>query len=129
MRIKWVGVASGLLLVIACFMTWVYIVSREITVTGVNATGTTLGKPGYFHLLMVVFFIPFTLIPKIWAKRANLLVTALNLAWAFRNFLVVPACSGGECPEKHAGLYLSLVASILMLLTAMLPDLGKQRSR
>lgn len=128
MKIKWVGVASGLLLVIACFMKWVYIESRQIIVTGVDAAGTTLGKPGYFHLLMILFFIPFTLIPKIWAKRANLLVTALNLAWAFRNFLVVPACSGGECPVKHTGLYLTLIASILMLITAMLPDLRVKRA-
>jgi hypothetical protein len=128
MKIKWVGVASGLLLVIACFMKWVYIESRQIIVTGVDAAGTTLGKPGYFHLLMIFFFIPFTLVPKVWAKRANLLVTALNLAWAFRNFLVVPACSGGECPVKHTGLYLTLIASILMLITAMLPDLRVKRS-
>lgn len=127
--LKWTGIGAAILLIAACFMKWVYIVSKNITVTGVQATGTLFGKPGYFHLLMIVFFIPFALIPRLWAKRANLVVAALNLAWAFRNYIVIPGCSGGECPEKHAGLYLALLSSVIMLVSALFPDIREPQIR
>ena len=126
---KWVGIASALLLVISCFLTWVEIISKSIIVTGVNATGTNFGRPGYFNLLMTLFFVTFTLIPKIWAKRINLLVTALNFAWTLRNYFVITACVAGECPEKHSGIYLLMLASILMMLSSLFPDLKTTDSK
>ena len=120
---KWTGIARRSLLIISCFLTWVVIVSKNIIVTGVNAGGTNFGKPGYFNLLMTLFFLAFTLIPKIWAKRINLLVTAMNLAWAVRNYFIISACSAGECPEKHTGIFLLLLASVLMLVSSLFPDL------
>jgi len=120
---KWTGIVAAVLLVISCFLTWVVIVSRNIIVTGVNAGGTNYGKPGYFNLLMTLFFLAFTLTPKIWAKRINLLVTAMNLAWAVRNYFIISACSAGDCPEKHTGIFLLLLASVLMLVSSLVPDL------
>jgi len=120
---KWTGLATAVLLIISCFLTWVVIVSKNIIVTGVNAAGTNFGKPGYFNLLMTLFFLAFTLIPKIWAKRINLLVTAMNLAWAVRNYFIITACRAGECPEKHTGIFLLLFASFLMLVSSLFPDL------
>lgn len=120
---KWLGIAAAGLLVVSCFMDWVVIVSKNIHVSGVEATGTSFGKPGYLHLVLTFFFIVFTLVPRIWAKRFNLLTAGLNLGWALRNFAFIPACSGGECPEKHTGIYLSLIASILMLVSSLFPDI------
>ena len=118
---KWIGPASGILLLISCFIPWVYIESRNITITGIDATGTTFGKPGYFHLGLVAFFLVFSFIRRVWAKRVNLLVTALNLAWAIRNYFIISACMGGECPIKKAGLYLLVLSSVLMLLASLFP--------
>ena len=120
---KWIGLAASVLLIISCFSTWVIIVSKNIAVSGVNATGTNFGKPGYFHFLFTFFFILFTLIPRIWAKRTNLLITALNLSWALRNYFIISACRGGECPEKQTSIYLMLIASLLMLASALFPDI------
>jgi hypothetical protein len=120
---KWVGIAAAILLIISCFLTWVTIDSKNIVVSGVEATGTSFGKPGYFNLLMTFFFIVCTLAPKIWAKRINLLFTGMNFAWAIRNYFIIYACLGGECPEKHAGLYLVLGASLLMLASSLFPDI------
>jgi len=120
---KWIGIAAAILLIISCFLTWVTIGSKNIVISGVDATGTSFGKPGYFNLLMTFFFIVCTLLAKIWAKRINLLFTAMNLAWAIRNYFIVSACMGGECPEKHAGLYFVLVASLLMLASSLFPDI------
>ena len=120
---KWVGAGAGVLLIIACFMTWIVVPGRNIIVSGVDATGTSFGKPGYFHMLFSFFFLLFSFIPRIWAKRTNLLVTALNLAWAMRNYFIISACRGGECPEKHVALYLVVVSSIVMLVAALFPDI------
>ncbi len=120
---KWTGLAASVLLIISCFSTWVIIVSKNIAVSGVDATGTNFGKPGYFHFLFTFFFILFTLIPRIWAKRTNLLITALNLSWAIRNYFIISACRGGDCPEKQTGIYLLLIASLLMLASALFPDI------
>ena len=120
---KWVGLAAAILLVVACFATWVVIPSKNIVVNGVNATGTNYGRPGYFNLLMTFFFVVFTLIPRIWAKRINLLVTALNVAWTLRNYFVITACMAGECPKKHSGIFLLMFASLLMLVSSLFPDL------
>ena len=120
---NWTGLAAAILLIVSCFSTWVTINSKNILITGVDATGTSFGKPGYFNLLMTLFFIVCTLVPKVWAKRVNLLFTGMNLAWAIRNYFVISACQGGECPEKHTGLYLMLIASLLMLVSSLFPDI------
>ena len=121
--IKWTGIGAAILMIISCFLTWITIPSKNITVSGVDSTGTSFGKPGYFNLLMTFFFVVCTLLPKIWAKRINLLFTAMNLAWAIRNYFLISACQGGECPEKHAGLFLLLAASLLMLASSLFPDI------
>lgn len=125
---KWLGVGGGILLIISCFTTWVFIASKSITVTGVNAEGTNFGKPGYLHFLLTFFFLVFTLVPRVWAKRANLLVVALNLAWAIRNYFMISACRFGDCPEKHTGLYLVIIASVIMFVSALFPDMKSEET-
>lgn len=118
---SWIGVGSVLLLALACTMPWVLIPSKQLVISGIDASGTRYGKPGYLHLLLGFFYLLFTLVPAVWAKRANLLVVAFNLAWTIRNFLILSLCRGGECPQRLSGLYLLAIASILMLIAALLP--------
>lgn len=120
---KWIGFFSALALIIACFIPWVFIEPNNIIVSGVQATGTNFGKPGYFHFLMIAFFVIFNFTPKVWAKRSNLLITALNLAWAIRNYFIISACQMGDCPVKKAGIYILIPASVLMLVAALFPDI------
>ena len=120
---KWVGLAAALVLFISCFLPWVFIESRNITVTGTETAGTRFGKPAYFHFVLLAFFIFFHFIPRVWAKRANLLIVALNIGWAVRNFFIVSACQGGDCPVKEAGIWLVLLSSILLLISALFPDM------
>ena len=120
---KWIGPAAAVLLIVSCFIPWVFIESRNITVSGIDATGTNFGKPGYFHLLMTAFFLICTFIQRTGAKRTNLLITALNLGWAIRNYFIISACMGGDCPIKKTGIYMMLLASILMMVSALFPDM------
>ncbi len=120
---KWIGLASALMLIIAAFLPWVRIESQHIVISGVDASGTNYGKPAYIHFVLLFFFIVFTIVPRLWAKRGNLFVVALNTAWALRNFLVIGTCKAGECPIRETGFYLMLLASSLMLYSALFPDI------
>ena len=126
--LKWTGLLAAVLLIASCFLPWVNIESRNLVLTAVDTTGTNYGKPGYFHFVMAGLFVVFTLIPRLWAKRANLPVVALNIAWALRNFFIIAACQGGECPVKMIGLWLVVLASVLMLLSALFPDMKLKKS-
>ena len=120
---KWIGLLAVILLIVSCFLPWVIISSKDIVVSGVDSTGTNFGKPGYTHFVLGFFFIIFHFIPRLWAKRVNLLVVALNIAWAIRNYFIISMCREGECPEKQIGLWLVLFASVLMLIAALFPDI------
>ena len=126
-KMKWIGVLAAILLVVSCFTPWVIIESKNITVSGIDATGTNYGKPGYFHFIMVFFFLLFSFIQKIWAKRFNLAVVGLNLAWAVRNYFVITACSGGDCPAKQTGLWMMLLSSVLLLVASFFPDVELEK--
>lgn len=124
-----VGYLAGLLLMIACFLPWVTIESRGIVVTGMDSGGTSFGKPGSGHLFFLFFYFLFLIVPRIWAKRANLIVVALNAAWCLRNFLIIGSCSGGICPERAFGFYLLLIASFLMLVAGLFTELKPSARR
>jgi hypothetical protein len=126
---KWIGLLATIALVIACFFPWVYIESKNITVTGVSSVGTNFGKPGYFHFFLAAFYLVFNFISRVWAKRANLLVVALNIGWAVRNYFLISACAAGECPEKKAALYIVLISSLVMLVAALLPKVELQAEK
>jgi len=112
-----------ILLIVSCFLPWVIIPSKNIVVSGVESTGTNFGKPGYNHFVLSFFFIIFHFIRRLWAKRSNLLVVALNIAWAIRNYFIISMCREGDCPEKQIGLWLVLFASVLILVAALFPDI------
>ncbi len=120
---KWIGLAAATLLIISCFTPWVFIESRNITVSGVESNGTNFGKPGYIHLVLTVLFLFCSFVPRVWAKRLNLLVTGLNVGWAIRNYFLISACMGGECPIRKTGLYVVMLASLILLIAALFPDI------
>lgn len=120
---KWIGAISASLLVVSCFFPWVVIHSKNIIVTGVNAEGTNFGKPAYFHFLLVAIYLFLHFNKRLWAKRLNLAIPAINMAWATRNYFMVSLCRGGECPEKQIAIWIVVLSSLLMLLAALFPDM------
>jgi hypothetical protein len=118
-----IGFIASVILIIFCFQPWVILPTTQAAITGVNTIGTRFGKPALVNLFFSFIAAVFFLIPKIWSKRANLFMTAINLAWAIRNYVLVSTCSGGECPEKKAGLYILVIAASIMLLMSLLPKI------
>lgn len=120
---KWIGVLAAVLLVVSCFTPWTIIESKKIVVSGIDTTGTNYGKPAYLHFVMTALFLAFIFIQKVWSKRINLLVSAVNLAWAARNYFVLTTCAAGECPVGQVGLWIMMITSFLMLLSSFFPDI------
>lgn len=108
------------LIVLACFLPWMTIESKSISITGMDTTGTTYGKPAYFHFLWVGLSLLFLTVNRVWSRRTAMAFAAFNLAWAFRNFLVLPICQMGECPVRRAGLYLLFIASIAFFFAGLI---------
>lgn len=119
---KWYGLTGVLLVIIAAFQPWIVVASKNIVVTGLQTTGTNFGKPALLNVISAVIAAIFFVVPSVMAKRINLFFCSFNLAWSFRNFVILSTCRAGECPEKKFGLYLLVVASLLMIIAALLPD-------
>jgi hypothetical protein len=109
----------------SCFMPWMTIESKGLTITGVDTTGTSFGKPAYFHFFWTGLFLAFFLVNRVWSRRAAMVFSAFNLAWAFRNFMLLPACQLGDCPLRRTGLYILLISSVLMFVTGLLAPVKK----
>ncbi|WP_083927681.1 hypothetical protein [Niabella aurantiaca] len=122
-RSQWLALLAAIVLTIACFMPWAQIRSMGLTLSGIDTTGTRYGKPGYNHFILTTVILVLTLIARIWAKRMNLLFGVLNLSWAIRNFILFGRCEAGDCPERQIGLYLVLLASIILMLTILFPKM------
>jgi hypothetical protein len=120
---QWFGIAAALILVAACFMPWAWYPDLGKGFTGFFSEGNAYGRPGKLLVFFSVVAIVFFLIPKIWAKRSNVLLGALTLAFGIRCYFVYSACYRGICPDKRLGLYLVVAAPLLMLLAALAPDM------
>ncbi len=116
------GVAACVALIINCFFPWSYVAEIHLPISGIHG-GENLGKPGLFNIIICIVMSLFFLIPKIWAKRANMVLGAINIAWSIRNYLLVGTCSGGICPEKRAGIFILLFLSFFIEVMTFIPDI------
>jgi hypothetical protein len=106
--------------VIATFLPWITVETKDLTITGVDTTGTTYGVPAYFHFFWLVIYTLLMLVNRVWSRRAAMIVAAFNFAWAARNFLLIPACQMGECPVRRIGLYLLLLSAFALIFAGLL---------
>jgi len=118
-----IGVLFVAVLVASCFMPWAYYPDLDKTFNGFFSEQNQYGKPGKLIIILGVFATAMFLIPKIWAKRWNLLMGALITADAIKNFSTFTGCYNTYCPEKRAGIWVMLLSSIVILIMTLLPDL------
>ena len=117
---KWLTAGAALLFLISHFFPWLVIESKQIVVSGLDASGTRYGKPGLFSLLFISLFFILNFIPRNWAHRACIILAALNMGWTFRNFALLSMCYGGECPNRQIAFYVYVVTGALLLLLVLL---------
>jgi hypothetical protein len=120
---QWMGIAAALLLVAACFMPWAYFPDLQKDFTGFFSEKNIYGRPGKVLIFFSAIEILFFAIPRVWAKRANIFVSALAIAFSVKSYILYTSCYGGLCPEKRVGIFLVLAAALIGLVAALLPDL------
>jgi hypothetical protein len=115
--IRWLSVLTAVVIITACFFTWVSVESKNFFVGGFfSSENNKFGQPGILQVAFSAIYILLLLLNKIWSIRTAFFVAAFNVAWAVRNYIVISACNGGVCPERHTGLYTILIGSLLLLL-------------
>ena len=120
---QWIGIGAAVLVVVASFMPWAFFPVLQKEFTGFFSEQNRYGRPGKVLLFFSGVEIVLFLIPKIWAKRTNIFVAAVGLAWGFKCVYLYTACYRGECPEKRLGLFLMFGGAILALVATLLPDI------
>ena len=118
-----IGIVAAFGLLVLCFFPWSIIISKNLTISGFATEGTSFGRPALFHVIFCSASILFFAIPRIWAKRTNVFIGAINLAWAIRNYILVSSCMLGECPEKQPALYAILICAIIIQLMVLFPKM------
>lgn len=121
--LHWIGMAACLMLVVSCFLPWVYYADLNQTFTGFYSYNNEYGKPGKFFLIFGSLALMCMLLPKVWAKRANLFICALTVAYAIKTFILFSSCYNNYCPQKLFAIYLMVGSTLVMLLSSFFPNL------
>jgi len=119
-----IGIIAAIGTIIISFLPWSYLASIHLQVSGLEATGTNFGKPALLNIILVCISIVFFATQKIWAKRWNLLIAALNLAWSARNFILISTCMYGDCPELKPAIYLLPAFATIIMVMTFLPKMN-----
>ncbi|MEP7109432.1 MAG: hypothetical protein ABI760_15670 [Ferruginibacter sp.] len=127
--LHWIGLTASIVLVVSCFMPWAYYADAHIaneterTFTGFYSYQNNYGKPGKFLAATGIIVLTLMILPKVWAKRANLFVCALGVGYAVKTYILFVSCYNAYCPEKKAGIFLMLVSTFIMLIASVFPHL------
>ena len=130
-----IGLLACILLVVSCFLPWMYYADPHIateaqrTFTGFSTYQNQYGKPGKLLLLIAIIIFVFMLLPKIWAKRANLFIAALGVGYAVKTYVLFTSCYNAYCPDKKAGIFIMMLSMIILLIAALFPDLALKQEK
>ncbi|MBS1600471.1 MAG: hypothetical protein JST75_19735 [Bacteroidetes bacterium] len=119
----YIGIAAAIILIVACFMPWAYYPDLDKNFTGFFSENNNYGKPGKVLSFFAVVIIILTIIPAVWAKRSNQFIAVLMIAYTIKTFILFTSCYAGICPEKKIGLWLVVLASLVLLIATMFPNL------
>ena len=121
--LHWIGIAACITLIISCFLPWSYYPDLKMSFTGLYSYDNHYGKPGKFLIFFGALTLVFMVLPRVWAKRVNLFICAVTLAYAIKTFILFGSCYNNSCPQKLFGLYLMVACTVVMLLASGFPDL------
>jgi hypothetical protein len=120
---KWVGIGACIILIVSCFLPWTYHADLNKTFTGFFSEKNMYGKPGKFLVVFSVISVALILLPKIWAKRTHLFLSALSFGYAVRTFILFTSCYNAYCPEKKGGVWLMIISCFIILIVSVFPDM------
>lgn len=126
-----IGIIAVLALLVSCFFPWIEVISLHKTFSGIDGKvndNLTFGKQIIGHTFFAIFLIAFFLVQKIWAKRANILFSLMNLGWAIKNYILFSMCRQGDCPKVLPALYLVVLLAFVIQVMVLIPKLEIKKS-
>jgi hypothetical protein len=127
--LSWMGIAACITLIISCFLPWAYFADNHIaneaekTFTGFFSYQHKYGKPGKFLVFFTACILVFTFLQKVWAKRTNLFLGGILLAYAVKSYILYTSCYMAYCPEKKLGVYMMLFSAVVIFIAAVFPNM------
>ena len=118
---KWIGLFACITLIIACFSPWTFHADLNKSFTGFYSEQNMYGKPGKYLVIFAMLSVLLIFIPKIWAKRFHLFLSALALGFAIRTYILFVSCYNAYCPDKKIGIFLMLFSTLLILIVSFFP--------
>ena len=120
---KLIGITACIILIIACFLPWTYHADINKTFTGFFSEKNAYGRPGRFLVFFAIFSCVLILLPKVWAKRTHLFLSALFMGFAIKSYILFTSCYNAYCPEKKIGIYLMMLSCFIILIVSIFPDM------
>ena len=132
--LSWLGIVACIVLIISCFIPWAYyadahIPDAERAFTGFFSYQSKYGKPGRFLVLFATIILVFMLLPKVWAKRTNLFLSAFMLAYGIKSYILYTSCYNAYCPEKRAGIFIMLFSTIIIMIACVFPNMKIENNK
>ncbi len=120
---KIIGFTAATLMIISCFIPWTYYVDLGKSFNGFFSEKNMYGKPGMFIMFFAIASLVLIYLDKIWAKRLHIILSAVNIGYLIRIYILFTSCYNTYCPEKKAGLYLLILSSVVMMVVSLFPDM------
>ncbi|MEO6220753.1 MAG: hypothetical protein ABIO81_10025 [Ginsengibacter sp.] len=120
---KVIGLLTCALLIFSCFLPWGYYADLNKTFDGFFSENNNYGRPGKFFVCIAILSIVLIYLDKIWAKRVLLFLSALNIGYLIKTYILFTSCYNTYCPEKRIGLYLLILSCVLMMIVSVFPDI------
>jgi uncharacterized membrane protein len=128
--VHYTGLLACIGIIIACFMPWTNYHNINETFNGFNvkpfAAGNYYGKAGRVITVLAVLVLLLMLVRRVWAKRVNLFLAAILVAYSIRTYIIfTSALFPGEV-KKYPGIYLIVILSVVILISTVFPRLDLQ---
>ena len=128
--LHYLAIVATLAIIATCFIPWVHYNNIDVTFNGYNvkkfATGVYYGRAGIIITIFAVISLLFTLMPSIVAKRVNMFLCALLVAYTLRTYVIFTGSLFDGEVTKLAGIYLIVFLSFVMVICSVFPYLKKE---
>ena len=129
-NIHYLAIVATLAIIATCFIPWVHYNNINVTFNGYNvkkfATGVYYGRAGIIITIFAAISLLFTLLPSIVAKRVNMFLCALLVAYTLRTYVIFTGSLFDGEVTKLAGIYLIVFLSFVMVICSVFPYLKKE---
>ncbi len=129
-NLHYLAIFATIAIIATCFIPWVHYNSIDVTFNGYNvkkfATGVYYGRAGIIITVLAVVSLLFILMQSAVAKRANMFLCALLVAYTLRTYVIFTGSLFDGEVTKLAGIYLIVILSFVMVICSIFPYLKKE---